>query len=187
MAQVTRLWLVRHGPTHARTLIGRTDRSADLSDRVALSRLSGALPDAPVISSDLRRAVQTADAIAGDRARLPPDPRLREFDYGEWENRSFDDIDGPTSRAFFETPGAVAPPGGESWNAVAVRVNAALDDHAHRPDLIAVCHFGPILILYAQATGLTPEDALAQTVAPLSLTRLDRGARSRVHFVDRAP
>ena len=182
-----RLWLVRHGPTHAKTLIGHTDRPADLSDRAALASLEAALPPALIVSSDLTRTIATADALQGDRPRLSHDPRLREFHYGAWEDRPFAAFDGPLSRAFFETPGDVRPPGGESWNDVAARVDAALSDHADRSDLIAVCHFGVILILYARAAGLAPKAALAQTVAPLSLTRLDWGARPRAVFVDRRP
>ena len=184
---MTRLWLVRHGPTHARTLIGRTDRPADLSDAGALSRLSAALPDAPVIDSGMTRTRDTAAAIAGGRARLPSDPAFREFDYGEWEDRPFDAFDGPLSRAFFEAPGDVRPPGGESWNDVAARVTGGLAAHAHRPELVVVCHFGVILILWARAAGLAPKDALAQIVAPLSLTRIDHGPAPRAHWVDRRP
>lgn len=39
-----RLWWVRHGPTHAKTFIGWTDRPADLSDTAALARLAAFLP-----------------------------------------------------------------------------------------------------------------------------------------------
>src|SRR5690606_24710314 len=82
-AAVTRFWLVRHGPTHARGMVGWTDLPADLSDGTALARLSAHLPgEAPVISSDLSRAVATADALAAcagrsGRRRLPHDPGLR--------------------------------------------------------------------------------------------------------------
>ena len=59
------LWWVRHGPTHAKTMVGWTDLPADLSDRAQLDRLRAYLPDAPVVCSDLLRARQTADAVAG--------------------------------------------------------------------------------------------------------------------------
>ncbi|MEM9796751.1 MAG: histidine phosphatase family protein [Pseudomonadota bacterium] len=184
---MTRLWLVRHGPTHAKTLVGHTDLPADLSDTAALARLTEALPPAPIVSSDLIRTVTTADAIAGTRPRLPPDRDFREFHYGAWENRPFEDFDGPLSRAFFERPGDVRPPGGESWHDVARRVEAALARHAHRDELIVICHFGVILILWSIAEGLAPEDALAQPVDPLSLTRIDWGSAPKGHFVNQGP
>ncbi|MCX8953857.1 histidine phosphatase family protein, partial [Ruegeria sp. NA] len=36
---MTRLHLVRHGPTHAKTMVGWSDLPADLSDTAALRRL----------------------------------------------------------------------------------------------------------------------------------------------------
>ena len=83
-----RLWLVRHGPTHAKGMCGWTDLPADLSDGAAINRLSLALPDAPVVSSDLLRARATADALADGRPRLPHEPGLREMRFGDWEMRT---------------------------------------------------------------------------------------------------
>ena len=152
---------------------------ADLSDTAALARLSAYLPaDAVIISSDLSRTVATADAIAGPRPRLAPDPDLREFDFGVWDGMHFSAVaerDPELSRAFWETPGDIAPPEGESWNAVALRVSAAIDramtQAAGRP-LIAVAHFGVILTHMSHAGGLTPYAALGHKIDTLSVTEL---------------
>ena len=85
---MTRLWWVRHGPTHAREMIGWTDRAADLSDHAAVARLRDHLPEAPVVSSDLSRAMQTAAAIGRGRP-LPPLPALRETQFGDWAGLRF--------------------------------------------------------------------------------------------------
>lgn len=170
---MTRLWLIRHGPTHARTMVGWTDLPADLSDTAALGRLEAILPQAPVISSDLVRAVDTATAIQGARSRLPHARSLREFNYGVWDNQPFDAIDSPELRTYFDAPGDQRAPGGESWNDVAARVTAALEDLATGPDLIVVAHMGVILTQWARATGKSPYDALAQKIDNLSLTRID--------------
>ncbi|MGL6209472.1 MAG: histidine phosphatase family protein, partial [Paracoccaceae bacterium] len=59
---MTRFFWVRHGPTHAKTMVGWTDLPADLSDTAALDRLKATLPQGAVtISSDLIRATATAD------------------------------------------------------------------------------------------------------------------------------
>jgi broad specificity phosphatase PhoE len=187
---VTRLWLIRHGPTHSRRLVGWTDLPADLSDAARLARLSNALPDAPVVSSDLVRASATADAIMGGRPRRPDDPDLREFDYGAWEDRAVADLPEALTRPFFETPGALRAPGGESWNDVAARTTAALarQTAAAPPDLIVVCHFGVILTQWARATGLPPARVLAQPVGNLGLTRIDLTPDGPVPvFVDHHP
>lgn len=173
---MTRFWLVRHGPTHARAMIGWTDLPADLTDTAALARLSAHLPKtAPVISSDLVRAVATADAL-GPRPRLPHDPALREIHFGQWEQRGFAEVeaeDPALIRAFWEQPGDICPPGGESWNDLSSRTWAALDRlHGAAPDLIIVAHFGPILAALQRAQGVTPAQVFAQKIDNLSVTCL---------------
>lgn len=172
---VTRFWWVRHGPTHAKTMIGWTDRPADLSDHAALARLSAHLPNgAPVISSDLVRAVATADAIIGARPRLPHDPDLRELHFGAWEDRSFADIDAETPdliRAFWEQPGPTRAPGGEGWHDLSARVTRAADRLiGTAPDVVVVAHFGAILCQIERATGQTTTEVFAQTIDNLSVT-----------------
>jgi broad specificity phosphatase PhoE len=167
------LWLVRHGPTHARTMVGWTDLPADLSDVAQIGALAAALPAAPVVSSDLIRAAATADAVQGARPRLPHDPRLRELHYGDWEDRPFDALPEAELRRYFDDPGPHRAPGGESWDDAAARVRAAIGD-LPAGDVVVVCHMGPILTLWAEARGVRPYEALAQRIDPLGLTRIDR-------------
>ena len=174
--RMTRFWLVRHGPTHAKTMVGWTDLPADLSDTAAIARLTAHLPpDAPVISSDLARAVATADAL-GPRHRLPHDAGLREIHFGQWETRAFAEIEAESPahiRAFWETPGDIRPPGGESWNDLSIRVWTALDRlQGTAPDIIIVAHFGPIIAAVQRADGLSPEAAFAHRIDNLSVTTL---------------
>ncbi|WP_179378300.1 histidine phosphatase family protein [Jannaschia marina] len=185
---MTRLWLIRHGPTHAKRMVGWTDLPADLSDRAALARLDATLPNAPIVSSDLRRAVATADAVQSTRRRLPHRRDLREFHYGDWEDQAFDSIDSPALRFYFDAPGAQRAPNGESWDDVDARVQAAIARLARGPDLIVVAHMGVILTLWARATGLPPFDALAQKIDNLSLTRIDLTANGPTAiFANRVP
>ncbi len=173
---------VRHGPTHQKGFTGHRDVPADLSDTAALGRLSAYLPEgALIVSSDLIRAVTTADAIAAARHRLPNTPALREFDFGTWDGLTFDTIaarDPDLSRAYWEQPGDIAPPGGESWNAAAARIRPFVDEmntaHPGRP-IIAVAHVGVILTQLCRATGKTPAETLAQHIDNLSVTRLTFG------------
>lgn len=189
---MTRLWLVRHGPTHARGMIGWTDLPADLSDTGALARLAAYLPHAPIVSSDLVRAVATADAIGGTRPRLPHDPGLREINFGAWETRSFDDVtaeDPATIRAFWETPGTIAPPGGESWNATCARVSGAIDRHraSGHADLIVVCHMGAILTQVQRALGITGYAAFGHRIDNLSVTDMSLGQTGSVGQINHKP
>lgn len=177
---MSRLFMVRHGPTHAKSMVGWSDIPADLSDLAALERLSGFLPqEAPVISSDLSRAVETANAIENGRARLPHDADLREMHFGDWELRRFDEVSAEAPqhiRSFWETPGDIAPPNGESWNGVCARVDGAVDrllaTHG-RQDLIIVAHFGAILTQVARAEGLSGSDAFGHKIDNLSVTVIE--------------
>ncbi|MFZ3580956.1 histidine phosphatase family protein [Loktanella sp. DJP18] len=180
---MTTLWLVRHGPTHERTMTGWRDVPADLSDRAALDRLSDYLPaDALIVSSDLRRAITTADAIARNRLRLPDDRALREIDFGAWDGLHHTQVsarDPVLSRRFWEQPGDLAAPNGESWNDVTARVARAIDAliAAHAPaHLIVVAHMGVIMSQIPRATRQTAFAAMAHRIDPLGVTDMTLAA-----------
>lgn len=175
----TRLWMVRHGPTHEKAMVGWRDVPADLSDLAAIERLRAALPEAPLrVSSDLSRTMATAAVLpSGDT--LPPDPALRELNFGDWDGRTATEIsqsDGDYARAFWETPGDLSPPNGESWNAFQSRIDGAIDGliaaHTGR-DLLVVAHFGVITATLRRAASIPAKSALAFRIDPLSLTVID--------------
>jgi len=175
------IWWVRHGPTHANAMIGWTNLPADLTDLTALAGLSASLPaDAPIVSSDLVRASATADAIAGTRNRWPPDPRLRELNLGIWDGKTANEVDSPLLRAFWDQPGDVSAPGGESWNDLVARVRGVRDDLLeYGEDIVVVAHMGVIMAAIQLATGIPPIEAFSHRIPPLSITvtfgdRVDR-------------
>ncbi|MCK8464228.1 histidine phosphatase family protein [Aliiroseovarius sp. S1339] len=194
MSRPVSWWWVRHGPTHAENMVGWRDLPADLSDHAALSRLSDHLPDeAALVSSDLSRAVETADAIAAMRTRLAHQKTLREFDFGDWDGLHWDEVatrDPDLSRAFWEDPGDHLAPNGESWNQLSARVSDTVDvinssDHRH---VIAVAHFGVILTQIARAGNMTAYAALGHKIDNLSVTRLDwDGDRWSIHSINHQP
>lgn len=168
--------MVRHGPTHAKSMVGWSDIPADLSDTAALGRLRSYLPAAPVVSSDLIRASATADALLSE-TRLPHDPHLREINFGDWELRRFSEVeaeDPERIRAYWETPGDVAPPNGESWNTIRARVDTAIDNYLAigHSDLIVVAHFGVILTQVQRALGITAYEAFGHKIDNLSVTTI---------------
>lgn len=174
----TRIWWVRHGPTHAKAAIGWTDLPADLSDTAALERLSAFLPDAPIVSSDLSRAITTADAIQAGRPRLPNNAALKEMHFGKWEGLDFSTIakqDPKTSRAFWQNPGSTAPPDGESWDTLSDRIGAAIDEilQSKPSDIIVVAHFAVILTALSRASGMPAKSAFSFKIDNLSVTQID--------------
>lgn len=195
VADMTRLFLVRHGPTHQQTMTGWRDVPADLSDKAALARLDAHLPqDALLTSSDLIRASATADALARGRNRLPPLPALREIHFGHWDGLHWSEVsarDPALSRAFWEHPGEHQAPGGESWNAATARAGAAVDQLLSRypdRDLILVAHMGIILTQLARLLPLPATEALSHRIDPLSATTLTHdGTAWRAEVINHLP
>jgi broad specificity phosphatase PhoE len=168
---MTKLWCVRHGHTIwniEERYNGLTDIPLDsfgvqqaevLSERLA----QNAIAYQAIYSSHLQRARQTA-GIINERQNLPvfEDQRLREIELGEWEGKTFREIDIQFPQEISErTTNAayVRSPGGESALEVAQRmVDAANDIVRSFPegDVIVVAHGVSLaaLILTAQGKSL---------------------------------
>jgi 2,3-bisphosphoglycerate-dependent phosphoglycerate mutase/probable phosphoglycerate mutase len=84
-----------------------------------------------MISSDLRRAADTAEAV-GAACGLPVkfDARLRETHLGRWQGRTVAEIDRdePGAIATWRSDPTWAPPGGESRVAVVARSRPVVDE-----------------------------------------------------------
>jgi broad specificity phosphatase PhoE len=110
-------------------------------------RLAGTPVDA-IYSSDLKRARQTAEAVAAVvGSSIRDDKRLREIQLGAWEGMTFDEIraqDGSALDEFRAHPSSARVPGGESVPEVQRRVMQALSDivRAHPDGRVAVVSHG---------------------------------------------
>lgn len=173
------IYLVRHGPTHQSAMIGWSDVPVDLSDAQQIAQTRALLPQSGyLVTSDLQRATLTGDAIGAGLTRHPNDTNLREFHFGDWDGRSFDEIDAQSPgalQAYFEHPGDTAAPNGESWNAVEARVSAALAHHinvAQGEPVIIVAHMGAIMCALRPALGISAYDMMAQKISPLSVSHM---------------
>lgn len=126
-----------------------------------------------IISSPLSRCLEPARWL-GHHLALPvaTDPRLMELDFGDWEGRFWDDFDGPESRAWAEDFLERAPPGGESFQALARRVVAAVRAHAGAAPCLFLSHGGPIRALLARANGEPLATAFKRSVPYAELIRL---------------
>lgn len=166
-----RLLVARHGATQHNLdarFTGQIDaplsalgeRQAEaLAQRLARWRLDA------LVSSDLRRATETAERI-GRRLGMPValDAALREISLGDWEGRAVGDVrreEGALmARIETDPTGETAYPGGESWAWFSARVLGALERwRALYPDgdLLWVAHGGVISALVVDALGLTPD------------------------------
>jgi ribonuclease H / adenosylcobalamin/alpha-ribazole phosphatase len=118
-----------------------------------------------VLTSPLLRARQTAQAVA-DAAGVPlaVDDDLAETDFGSWEGMSFAEVMArwPDEMAAWLANADAAPSGGESFAAVAVRVDAALDRllaAQQGQTVVVVSHVTPIKTMVCRAL-LAPTAAL---------------------------
>ena len=180
---MTRLWWVRHGPTHEKCFTGWRDVPADLSDTALIARVADYLTaGAVIVASDLQRAARTADAIGRNRHRLPDQRDLREIDFGVWDGMHHSAVaarDPVLSRRFWEEPGDLTAPEGESWNAVSARVAGVVDDLTTRfagQDIVLVAHMGVIMTQIQRAAGCSAYQAMGHQIDNLSITRVTRRA-----------
>ncbi|KXP00606.1 histidine phosphatase family protein [Tsukamurella pseudospumae] len=127
---VRRLILLRHGQTASNAegrMQGQLD--TDLTElgrrqaRAAAAALADRDPIA-IISSDLRRARDTADAVAAATGgTVESDVRLRETMLGDWQGMTHVEVDAymPGARRRWRDAPEWAPPGGEARVDVAAR------------------------------------------------------------------
>lgn len=128
--ELARLYLLRHGRTALNAegrLRGRLDPPLDDVGRAEVSAVAvalAALRPVRVVSSPLRRAIQTAEAIA-KRAQLSVviDERLADRDYGPWGGSTEADV-------VAEFGSIDAAPGVDAAGSVIARARKALDDNA---------------------------------------------------------
>ncbi|WP_206240257.1 histidine phosphatase family protein [Novosphingobium terrae] len=170
------LLLIRHAPAlNGGRLAGRRDVPADLGDGQAVAALRAHLgPVDQVITSPALRCRQTAQAMWADTV-MPEDTRLWEQDFGAWEGLPFAEI--PDQGALSPAELALlAPPGGESFADLCLRLAPALTEIATLPGRTAIiAHAGTIRAALAMALGTmggTMGPALAFSIDPLSITRL---------------
>ena len=151
-----KLYLIRHGQTDWNVegkIQGRQDIPLnDMGRRQARALADGmkSRPVASVYSSPQKRAMETAEAIAGPLGlTVKAVPQLMEIGYGDWEGRSAEDIlttDRELYESWWQHPATVAPPGGETLNQVDERCRQAWDmiRSGMKGDTAVVAHGGTL-------------------------------------------
>jgi probable phosphoglycerate mutase len=162
----TRIVAIRHGETawNASTRIqGHTDIPLNDHGQRQAQLLAQALAQADPIdaiySSDLQRALATAQALAHQTgARLVTHVGLRERAFGDFEGRSFAQIEQemPEQAQLWRTrvPDWTPPGGGESLLAMQQRVMTTVNALAERhpgQQIAVVAHGGVLDVLYRAA------------------------------------
>lgn len=150
---MTRVALLRHADTawsREGRIQGRTD--VDLLPGVAVPSLTKTCQGMRIVTSPLRRCVQTAALLGAPDA--PREPRLIEMDWGDWQGQTLAALRESLGEAMRENEARgldFRPPNGESPREVLLRVKTWLREVA--TPTLAVTHRGVIRAVLAQATG----------------------------------
>ena len=177
--------LLRHGQTPMsgqKRYVGRSDVPlTDYGVRQAVAaakRLASADLDV-IVTSPLRRAVQTAEEVAAATgAPVVADEGFRETDFGAWEGLTFAEVQEhwPAEMTAWLADPAVPPPGGESFTEVSERVTAALHRvlaARERQAVLIVSHVTPIKMLVAQALLAPPAGLFRMHLDVAALSEID--------------
>ncbi|MBV9795792.1 MAG: bifunctional RNase H/acid phosphatase [Actinobacteria bacterium] len=190
--QPTIMLLLRHGQTPLST----ERRFAGLGDieltetgvrqaKLAGERLAAQGGVDVIVTSPLLRARQTAaEVAAATGAPVMTDGDLRETDFGAWEGLTFAEAQQrwPDEVTAWLSDPEVAPPGGESFATVGVRVRAALArllDRYPQETVVVVSHVTPIKTLLTEALLAPP--------AAMYRMHLDVGALNEIHWFSDGP
>lgn len=161
-----RIIFVRHGETehnresryqgHADSVLSALGRSqaTRAGERLKREKI------AAVYSSDLSRALRTAECVAAPHGlTVQTDPDLRECSFGEWENLTVSEIGErypELYRNYLRDSVAHRAPGGERLEHLRERVAAAVEsiarDHPNET-VVVVTHGGPIRAFLCHAFG----------------------------------
>ncbi len=180
-----RLYLVRHGRT-AWNIAGRAQGHTDIPlDEVGLSqrdKLYEAFRTTHldrIYSSDLKRAMQTAEALVkATGAPIEYRTDLRERGFGEWEGQSFLELNDWIIRESerLQIPRIeLRPPGGESYVDLWNRTEGVVKQIVEAGQTAAiVSHGGTCSIILAQLIHGTPETARSFRFGNTSVVELER-------------
>ena len=184
-----RLLLVRHGIAEGQEgrVVGHANPPLSDRGRTAIAALLASSPAPPdlLLSSDLRRARSSADILAAYWGiEVVADARLRELNFGEWENRTWSELealDGARLDHWMRDWTREAPPGGESFGDLGARTSAWLADRRKSGwdalgTMVVVAHAGSIRAILCELLSVPLDQAFAFDVDHAHVRGLDLGA-----------
>lgn len=166
--------LVRHGATEWSASMrhtGRTDVPLDDDGRRQAEALRGLLAGREfelVLVSPLERAVESC-RLAGYEEAARVDDRLVEWDYGDYEGRTTEDI---REQAPGWTVWEAGAPGGERVGDVGRRADAVIDELRAAGDCALFGHGHFLRVMAARWIGLEPYDGARLALSTGSVSTL---------------
>ena len=183
--QVTRILAIRHGetPWNVDTRIqGQLDIELNATGLWQAERLGQALAEEPIAaiySSDLQRALATAQAIGrACQVTVTPEPALRERHFGVLQGQTWREIETHWPEQAARWRGRDPdwhPQGGESLRHLRTRIAACVDRLAGPhvgEQIVWVAHGGVLDALYRLATGLEIQAPRTWVLGNAAINRL---------------
>ncbi len=166
--EISKIYLVRHGQTDANLhhiVQGQTDtplNAIGMAQAKQVAKKLRVLQSEFVISSDLKRAKQTAEIIA-KICQIPIgfDSRLREMRLGVWEGKTFEDLErDPSVKIWNETPSRWKMDGAETLEEVQKRMVNAIYKFAKLYNTLIVVSHGIAISSFVLYTKILPLDLM---------------------------
>ncbi|WP_371803019.1 histidine phosphatase family protein [Candidatus Lokiarchaeum ossiferum] len=176
------IYLIRHGETDWNKqgkIQGHMDIALNQKGRLQAKILASKFKNIKIdriYTSDLLRASQTAEIInKTTKSLLIADERLRERNYGVWQNYSWSEVhsQNPNLKEEWRTnPVHSKPPKGESIHDLYNRITRFLSELISdaKNNILIVAHNSPLKILISIAKGITLEEF--HTIDHLSNTEI---------------
>ena len=184
---------MRHGTTEfnsTRRFLGHSDIELDADGYQQVERLRDRLADEKidaVYSSDLRRALATAEVIStGREVDIVPCPELREVNYGDCEGLTFGEIGNSypdVAEKCVNFTLELAFPEGESFEEFIERTIKFLDrlkEHAPSERILVTSHNGPLKVLVCRLLGIGMEHWWQVRIDIASLSIVDTTPRGAI-------
>ena len=162
-----KIWFVRHGETEwnrTKRYQGHSDIPLNENGRRQAQETASLLAKetlSAIYASDLKRAVETAEAIAQTHElRVQQKPELRELHFGLWEGLRYEQIMEKWAdelSLMYEHPEKGCAPEGEGFSELAKRAWPALqairEAHQEEDAIAVVAHGGTIRVLLCLLQG----------------------------------
>lgn len=177
-----RVYLVRHTAVNVEEGVcyGRSDVPLADSFEAEYVKLRAKLPETIglVYCSPLVRCRTIAERLS---TQVTADGRLREYDFGAWEMKKWDDISGAVADAWFGDYVNVRPPEGESFVEMKGRVTSFWHEKIlptrHSGDIYIISHAGVIRCVLAEVLGIPLEKVVNVSIGlgSVAVLRVEEG------------
>jgi probable phosphoglycerate mutase len=182
----TTIYFVRHGetvltPTRKFSGTGALDPELTADGLAQAERVAAEVakikPDI-LISSPLKRARQTADAIARTTGlTVIDDTDWYELSFGTWDGKSIEEVKAETPEDYqaWLNSSSYRPGGGESYDEAAERIDAAMEKLLHLypgKDVVVVTHNGVIKSAANLAIGGPNDGVFHMDATPCSISSI---------------